>query len=71
MFFALNLDCGTDVLELYDGEPPNHKKIGNYCGYWVPSRYKSKNSTLHFNFISGRTPRNVGFQFYFEQVDPT
>ncbi|GFV47379.1 plasma kallikrein [Trichonephila clavipes] len=71
MFFALNMDCGTDVLNLYDGEPPYHKKIGAFCGYWVPSRYKSKNSTLHLSFISGRTPRNVGFQFYFEQVDPS
>ncbi|KAF8763866.1 Transmembrane protease serine 11A like protein [Argiope bruennichi] len=71
MYFALNMECSTDILYLFDGEPPNHKKIGQYCGYWVPSRYKSKSNILHLNFISGRTPRNVGFQFYFQQVDPT
>ncbi|GBL96334.1 Plasma kallikrein [Araneus ventricosus] len=71
MYFALNMECNTDVLYLFDGEPPNHKKIGQYCGYWVPSRYKSKSNILHLNFISGRTPRSVGFQFYFQQVDPT
>ncbi|CAL1266411.1 unnamed protein product [Larinioides sclopetarius] len=71
MYFALNMECNTDVLYLFDGEPPNHKKIGQYCGYWVPSRYKSKSNILHLNFISGRTPRSVGFQFYFQQIDPT
>ncbi|XP_035216984.1 ovochymase-1-like [Stegodyphus dumicola] len=70
MYFALNLDCGTDALHLYEGEPPNHKKIGKYCGYWVPMTFRSKTNILHLNFISGRTPRNVGFQFYFQQMLP-
>ncbi|GIX77686.1 plasma kallikrein [Caerostris extrusa] len=65
------MDCNTDALNFYDGEPPNHKKIGAYCSYYIPSRYKSKSNVLHLNFLSGRTPRNVGFQLYFEQADPT
>ncbi|KAG8201951.1 hypothetical protein JTE90_027426 [Oedothorax gibbosus] len=71
LFFALNLDCGDDALNVYEGEPPYHKKTGQYCGYWIPSRFKSKSNVLHLNFISGRTPRDVGFQFYFQHVYPT
>lgn len=71
MFFSLNMDCDTDFLYLYDGEPPNRKKVGQYCGYFIPPVHKSKNSVIHLNFVSGRVPRDVGFKLYFQQVDPT
>ncbi|XP_055943490.1 plasminogen-like [Argiope bruennichi] len=67
MFFSLNMDCETDFLYLYDGE----KKVGQYCGYFIPPVHKSKNSVIHLKFVSGRTPRDVGFKLYFQQVDPT
>lgn len=64
------MDCGVDTLDFYEGEHPNNKRIGKYCGYWVPSIFTSSSNTLFLNFISGRNPRGVGFQFFFEQVDP-
>ncbi|XP_015903778.2 plasminogen [Parasteatoda tepidariorum] len=71
LYFALNMDCGTDALLLSDGEAPNRKLVGKYCGYWMPGSHKSKTNVLHLNFVSGRTPRDVGFHFYFEQALPT
>ncbi|CAL1266413.1 unnamed protein product, partial [Larinioides sclopetarius] len=71
IYFALNMDCSSDILNVFEGEPPKHKKIGRFCGYWVPAQYKSRSNILHLNFLSGRIPRSIGFQFYFQQEDPT
>ncbi|XP_054706603.1 ovochymase-1-like [Uloborus diversus] len=71
MYFGLNQECEFDALTLYEGEPPNHKRIGKYCGYWIPVTHRTKTNILHINFISGRVPRNVGFQFFFKEEYPT
>uniref|UniRef100_A0A2L2Z627 Plasminogen n=1 Tax=Parasteatoda tepidariorum TaxID=114398 RepID=A0A2L2Z627_PARTP len=37
----------------------------------MPGSHKSKTKVLHMNYVSGQTPRNVGFQIYIEQALPT
>ncbi|XP_028390645.1 tolloid-like protein 1 [Dendronephthya gigantea] len=64
-----NSGCGYDYLEVYDGVSSSARKLGKYCGTYLPQKLVSSGSELHIVFHTDGSGRRQGFFLNFNDTN--
>ncbi|KAG5673535.1 hypothetical protein PVAND_003575 [Polypedilum vanderplanki] len=63
-------NCVYDYVEVRDGDEPNSRLIGVFCGYKIPPDMRSSSNKLFVKFVSDGSVQKAGFSATFmKEVD--
>ncbi|XP_055611221.1 tolloid-like protein 1 [Uranotaenia lowii] len=62
--------CAYDYVEVRDGDGPDSREIGIFCGYKIPPDMRSTSNTMFVKFVSDGSVQKAGFMATFmKEVD--
>ncbi|XP_065086137.1 protein tolkin-like [Ochlerotatus camptorhynchus] len=53
--------CAYDYVEIRDGDSPESREIGIFCGYKLPPDMRSSGNTMYVKFVSDGSVQKAGF----------
>lgn len=63
-------NCVYDYVEVRDGDTPDSRLIGVFCGYKIPPDMRSSSNKLFVKFVSDGSVQKAGFSATFmKEVD--
>lgn len=63
-------NCVYDYVEVRDGDTPDSRLIGVFCGYKIPPDMRSTGNKLYLKFVSDGSVQKAGFSAnYMKEVD--
>ncbi|XP_039438500.1 tolloid-like protein 1 [Culex pipiens pallens] len=54
-------NCAYDYVEVRDGDSPDAREIGTFCGYKIPPDVRSTSNKMYVKFVSDPSVQKAGF----------